>query len=39
MTAIYHITHIHNLSNIIKDGGLWCDAEAARRNIQPIEIA
>lgn len=39
MTAIYHITHIRNLPNIIKDGGLWCDAESVKRNIQPIEIA
>jgi hypothetical protein len=39
MTAIYHITHIRNLPNIIRDGGLWCDAESVRRNIQPVEIA
>ena len=39
MTAIYHITHLRNLPNIIKDGGLWCDAESVRRNIQPVEIA
>lgn len=39
MTAIYHITHIRNLPNIMKDSGLWCDAEAVKRNIQPVEIA
>jgi hypothetical protein len=39
MTAIYHITHIRNLPNIIKDGGLWCDAEAIKREIKPVEIA
>lgn len=39
MTAIYHITHLRNLPNILRDGGLWCDAEAVRRKIQPVEIA
>ena len=39
MTAIYHITHLRNLPNIIKDGGLWCDSESVRRNLQPVEIA
>ncbi len=39
MTAIYHITHIGNLPNILKENGLWCDAEAVRRSIQPVEIA
>lgn len=39
MTAIYHITHISNLPNILKENGLWCDAESVKRNIQPIEIA
>ncbi|WKZ40019.1 MAG: DUF4433 domain-containing protein [Anaerolineales bacterium] len=39
MTDIYHITHIRNLPNIIQEGGLWCDAESVRRNIQPVEIA
>jgi len=39
MTAIYHITHIRNLPNIINDGGLWCDSESVRRNLQPVEIA
>jgi len=39
MTAIYHITHIRNLPGILRGDGLWCDAEAVRRNIQPVEIA
>ena len=39
MTAIYHITHIQNLPNIIKDGGLWCDREVAQRNLAHIGIA
>jgi len=39
MTAIYHITHIDNLSGIIEAGGLWCDAECSTRAIQPVEIA
>ena len=39
MTAIYHISHIRNLSNIIKENGLWCDSESVRRNLQPFEIA
>jgi hypothetical protein len=39
MTAIYYITHSLNLPNILMDGGLWCDAESVKRNIQPVEIA
>ena len=39
MTAIYHITHIRNLPNILKDDRLWCDVESVKRNLQPIEIA
>ncbi len=39
MTDIYHITHLRNLPNILQEGGLWCDAESVRRNIQPVEIA
>ena len=39
MTAIYHITHIRNLPNILRENGLWCDSESVKRNIQPIEIA
>lgn len=39
MTAIYHITHIRNLPNIIKDGGLWCDHIVAARNLAHVSIA
>jgi hypothetical protein len=39
MTSIYHITHIDNLLNILKEGGLWCDSESARRKLEPVEIA
>jgi len=39
MTAIYHITHIRNLPNIIKDGGLWCDHIVSDRNLAHVSIA
>lgn len=39
MTAIYHITHIRNLPNIIKDGGLWCDHVVSERNLAQVSIA
>ena len=39
MTAIYHITHLRNLPNILNENGLWCDAESVKRNIRPVEIA
>jgi len=39
MTDIYHITHIRNLPNIIKDGGLWCDHVVSQRNLAHISIA
>jgi hypothetical protein len=32
---IYHIVHIDRLPSIIADGGLWCDAEVARRGGAP----
>lgn len=28
---IYHICHVDRLASILADGGLWCDAEIARR--------
>ncbi len=39
MTAIYHITHLRNLPNILNENGLWCDSESVKRNIRPVEIA
>jgi hypothetical protein len=39
MTAIYHITHILNLPNILEDGGLWCDRIVAQRNLAHVSIA
>lgn len=39
MTAIYHITSIRNLSNILKVGGLWCDSIVAQRGQAIISIA
>ena len=39
MTEIYHITHIRNLPNIIRDGGLWCDHVVSERNLAHVSIA
>jgi len=39
MTAIYHITHIRNLPNILKDGGLWCDHIVSEGNLAYVSIA
>jgi hypothetical protein len=39
MTDIYHITHIDNLSSIVKDGGLWCDNEGRRQHSSSVGIA
>lgn len=39
MPAIYHITHLRNLPNILNENGLWCDSESVKRNIKPVEIA
>src|SRR5437868_3669264 len=39
MTAIYHITHIDNLSLILRDSYLWCDTERNRRAITSVGIA
>jgi len=39
MTAIYHITNIRNLQNILADGGLWCDRIVAERNLAHVCIA
>jgi hypothetical protein len=39
VTDIYHITHIRNLPNILKDGGLWCDRVVSQRNLAHVSIA
>lgn len=39
MPAIYHITHIHNLPLILQHGGLWCDNEKVKRQLNPVGIA
>ncbi len=36
---IYHITHINNLENILKDNTLWCDAERIKRKYKTENIA
>ena len=32
-TPIYHITHLNNLRSIVKQNGLWCEAERANQGI------
>lgn len=39
MTAVYHITHIDNLSLIMADGCVWCDSEKNARGIGSVNIA
>jgi hypothetical protein len=39
MTAIYHITHLANMPNIIRDGGLWCDQVVMERRLAYVSIA
>jgi hypothetical protein len=39
MTPIYHITHINNLSAILREDGLLCDAEAEGRGLCAQSIA
>lgn len=36
---IFHITHIENLPGILREGGLWCDAERNARNLVTTNIA
>ena len=35
---IVHIIHVDRLSSIIKEGCLWCDAEAAKRSLAGTTI-
>jgi len=39
MVAIYHITHIENLSSILQDECLWCDTERLQRGLASVGIA
>lgn len=39
MTPIYHMTHIENVPQILAEGGLVCDADAARRKLCKQSIA
>jgi hypothetical protein len=39
MKPIFHITHIANLPDILREGGLLCDAEAERRGLCAQSIA
>jgi hypothetical protein len=39
MTPIYHITHFDNLSTVLREGGLVCDAESAQRALCQRSIA
>ena len=35
---IFHITHIDNIAGILREGGLWCDAERSRRGLTSTNI-
>lgn len=36
--AIFHITHVDNLSGIIAEGGLWCDRQRIARGLVSTNI-
>ena len=36
---LFHITHINNLSSILRHGGLWCDAERLAQGWESVNIA
>lgn len=35
---IYHITHVDNLSGILREGGLWCDRQRIERCLASTNI-
>lgn len=35
---IFHITHVDNLAGILREGGLWCDAQRIARSIGHTNI-
>jgi hypothetical protein len=35
---LFHITHVDNLSGILREGGLWCDAERIARHLASTNI-
>lgn len=35
---IYHITHVDNLSGIVREGGLWCDSQRVARKLGSTNI-
>lgn len=35
---LFHITHIDNIEGILREGGLWCDAERIRRELATTNI-
>ena len=37
-TWIYHITHLENLSSIIRQGGLYCSGTVQQQSMNPLEI-
>lgn len=36
--AIYHITHVNNVANIVRGGRLWCDAQRIARGLVNTNI-
>ena len=36
--AIYHITHVDNLVNIVREGRLWCDAQRIAQHMVSMNI-
>lgn len=36
---IFHITHVENLAGILREGGLWSDAERIKRGLETTNIA